>query len=249
MLPHIVNRPLSLVRCPDGQTGQCFFQKHAAAGTPATLGRVMITEKKGEGEYLYVRNIDGLVSLAQISALEIHLWGSLRDKVDRPDRVIFDLDPDPHVTWPRIVEAAIRIRDLLAARDLQSDEKNTRGKGLHVVVPVSPRRRDWDEVKTFSKQLSEELAALEPHAYTTNMSKAARKGKIFIDYLRNDAGSTAIAPYSTRAKPNATVAMPVEWKDLPSVRSDQFHVGNAVRHIEGRQRDPWQGMPEISQSF
>lgn len=249
MLPHIVNRPLSLVRCPDGQTGQCFFQKHAAAGTPASLGRIEIQEKKGPGEYLYVRNIDGLVALAQISALEIHLWGSLRDKVDRPDRMIFDLDPDPEVTWPRVVEAAIRIRDLLTARNLQSFVKTTGGKGLHVVVPLSPRRRDWDEVKAFSKQLAEDLAAQEPNAYTTNMSKAARKGKIFIDYLRNDAGATAIAPYSTRAKPNATVAMPVEWKELPSIRSDHFHVGNASQHIDSRKRDPWTEMPDLQQIF
>jgi bifunctional non-homologous end joining protein LigD len=248
MLPHVVNRPLSLVRCPDGQAGQCFFQKHAAVGTPAALGRIEIQEKKGPGECLYVRNINGLVALAQISALEIHLCGSLRDKVDRPDRMIFDLDPDPQVTWPRVVEAAIRVRDLLAGRNLQSFVKTTGGKGLHVVVPLSPRRRDWDEIKAFSKQIAEDLAAQEPNAYTTNMLKAARNGKIFIDYLRNDAGATAIAPYSTRSKPNATVAMPVEWKDLPAIRSDHFHVGNAVAHVESRKRDPWQEMPEIQQS-
>jgi bifunctional non-homologous end joining protein LigD len=249
MLPHIVDRPLSLVRCPDGQTGQCFFQKHAAAGTPKTLGRVMIAEKSGDGEYLYVRNIDGLVSLAQISALEIHIWGSLRDKVDRPDRLIFDLDPDPQVSWPRVVEAAIRIRDLLAGRDLQSFVKTTGGKGLHVVVPLSPRRKDWEEVKSYAKTLAEQLAAEEPNQYTSVMSKAARKGKIFVDYLRNDSGSTAIAPYSTRAKPNATIAMPVEWKELPSIRPDQFHVGNALRQIESRKRDPWQGISEIEQTL
>jgi bifunctional non-homologous end joining protein LigD len=249
MLPHIVNRPLSLVRCPDGQTGQCFFQKHAAAGTPKALGRVMIAEKSGDGEYLYVRDVDGLVSLAQISTLEIHLWGSLRDKVDRPDRVIFDLDPDPQVTWPRVVEAALRIRDLLAGRDLTSFVKTTGGKGLHVVVPLSPRRRDWDAIKAFAKRLADDLVAAEPNAYTANMSKAARKGKIFIDYLRNDSGSTAIAPYSTRSKPNATVAMPVEWKELPSIRSDQFHVGNAIQHIESRKRDPWTGMFDVQQTL
>jgi len=249
MLPHIADRPLSLVRCPDGQTGQCFFQKHAAAGTPKTLGRVMIAEKSGEGEYLYVRDVDGLVSLAQISALEIHLWGSLRDKVDRPDRLIFDLDPDSQVTWARVVEAATQIRDLLAGRDLQSFVKTTGGKGLHVIVPLSPRRRDWAYVKAYAKTLAEELTAQEPNHYTSNMSKAARKGKIFIDYLRNDSGSTAIAPYSTRAKPNATVAMPVEWKELPSIKPDRFHVGNAMQHIESRKRDPWQEMAEIEQTI
>lgn len=249
MLPHLVNRPLSLVRCPDGQPGQCFFQKHAAAGTPKALGRVEIQEKRGPGEYLFVRDIDGLVSLAQISALEIHIWGSLRDKVDRPDRMIFDLDPDPSVDWPRVVEAAERIRELLAERDLQSFVKTTGGKGLHVVVPLAPRRRDWDYVKAWSKTLAEELAEKEPDAYTTNMSKAVRKGKIFIDYLRNDAGSTAIAPYSTRAKPNATVAMPIQWKELSRFHSDHFHVGNAVQHLQSRKSDPWAQMADVEQAI
>jgi bifunctional non-homologous end joining protein LigD len=249
MLPHLVDRPLSLVRCPEGRPGDCFFQKHAAVSTPKELGRIEIQEKKGPGEYLYVRDVQGLVSLAQISALEIHIWGSLRDKVDRPDRMIFDLDPDPSVDWPRVVHAALHIRELLVARDLESFVKTTGSKGLHVVVPLSPRRRDWDYVKAYSKQLAEELASSEPNAYTTNMSKAVRKGKIFVDYLRNDAGATAIAPYSTRAKPNATVAMPVEWNELSKYHSDHFHVGNAVQHVQSRKRDPWAEMDEIEQAI
>lgn len=181
--------------------------------------------------------------------MEIHIWGSLRDKVDRPDRLIFDLDPDPEVSWPRVVEGAVRIRDILADRGLESFVKTTGGKGLHVVVPLSPRRHDWDKVKSYAKSLAEELASAEPNGYTSNMSKAARKGRIFIDYLRNDSGSTAIAPYSTRAKPGGTVAMPVEWKELSSIRSDQFNVNNALKKIESRKRDPWEDIFEIQQTL
>jgi bifunctional non-homologous end joining protein LigD len=249
MLPHVVDRPLSIVRCPDGQEGQCFFQKHAGAGTPAALGRVDIQEKSGVGEYLYVRNVDGLAALAQISALEIHVWGSLRDKVDRPDRLIFDLDPDEGLPWPRVIAGAVRIRDILIDRGLESFVKTTGGKGLHVVAPLSPRRYDWDRVKAFAKELADQLSASEPNAYTSNMSKAQRKGKIFVDYLRNDFGSTAIAPYSTRRKPNATVAMPVEWKELPNIRPDQFTVANALAHIQSRKRDPWAEMFDVQQTL
>jgi bifunctional non-homologous end joining protein LigD len=249
MLPHVAERPLSIVRCPEGEEGECFFQKHAGIGTPKELGRVKIQEKRGLGEYLYIRDLPGLVSMAQVSALEVHIWGSRCDRVEKPDRMIFDLDPDPTVPWSRVVAAAEKIRDVLAERDLVSFVKTTGGKGLHVVVPISPRRHDWAAVKGYSKQLAEQLAADDPAGFTTNMSKAARPNKIFVDYLRNDSGATAIAPYSTRARPSATVSMPVAWDELATIRSDTFTVFNALERLQSQKSDPWDGIAEVQQTL
>lgn len=249
MLPHVVDRPLSLVRCPSGQGRECFFQKHSAAGTPAELGRVKIQQKNEEAEYLYVRDVEGLAALAQISVLEVHVWGALRDKVDRPDRLIFDLDPDPDVPWQGVVAAALAIRELLDEQGLTSFVRTTGGKGLHVVAPLAPRRHDWAAAKAFARQVAEQLAAREPGQYTTNMSKAARRGKIFLDFLRNDAGSTAVASYSPRARPLAPVAMPIAWDDLPDITPGQFTLLTALSHLQSRPGDPWAEMASLTQNF
>lgn len=249
MLPHVVNRPLSLVRCPDGASGKCFFQKHGAAGTPKELGRVEIAEKDGKDEYLFIRDVEGLVSIAQISALEVHIWGSRCDRVDSPDRITFDLDPHEDVSWAQIAKAAEQIRELLKKKKLRSFVKTTGGKGLHIVVPINPRRKDWKQAKAFSKELADSLAKGEPQSFTTNMAKAARTRKIFIDYLRNDHGSTAIAPFSTRSKPTATVSVPVEWDELDAIKSDHFTVANVMGRLKSQRQDPWEGIDELKQSF
>jgi bifunctional non-homologous end joining protein LigD len=250
ILPHAVDRPLSVVRCPDGQAGQCFYQKHAGAGTPQSLGRVSIEEKDGPEEYVFVRDLEGLLSLVQMSVLEIHPWGALRDNVDRPDRLTFDLDPGPDVPWPRVVEAAFVTRDLLADHGLESFLKTTGGKGLHVVVPLSPRRADWNEAKRVCKYLAGLLADQEPKLYTINMAKAARKGRIFVDYLRNDRGATAVAAYSTRARPGAPVSTPLAWDELTAaIHSDHFNVANLPTRLKSLKRDPWAKIDSVNQSL
>ncbi|MBC7855816.1 MAG: DNA ligase D [Pirellulaceae bacterium] len=250
MLPHIVDRPLSLVRCPGGQGKSCFFQKHPGAETPPSLLRVPVEEKDGVEDYVAVQDLEGLLSLVQISALEIHLWGSRHDRLEQPDRIIFDLDPDANLPWPRVIEAAFEVREALAELDLESFVKTTGGKGLHVVVPINPRRERWDTVKAFTHRFAKALVEQKPNLYVANMSKAARKGKIFIDYLRNDRGSTSIAPYSTRAKPGAPVSIPLAWDELtPKLASDHFHVGNVAERLESLTRDPWRDLATIKQAI
>jgi bifunctional non-homologous end joining protein LigD len=251
MLPQLVDRPLSLVRCPDGQSARkCFFQKHTSVGTPKSLGRVMIEESKGSGEYVSVEDLAGLLALVQMSVLEIHPWGAKRDNVERPDRLTIDFDPGPDVPWSRVVAAALAMRDLLGEYDLESFLKTTGGKGLHVVVPISPRRYTWDDAKRFCKHVAGQLVDQSPKLYTINMAKAARHGKIFVDYLRNDRGATAVAAYSTRARPGATVSTPLAWDELSAaIRSDHFNVNNLPARLKSLKRDPWANIDDIKQGI
>ena len=250
MLLHVIDRPLSLFRCPSGQGGMCFFQKHPAAQVHASLIRVPVEEKDGVEDYVAIADVEGLLSLVQVSVLEIHLWGSRRDRLEQPDRMIFDLDPHESVPWPRVIEAALDVRETLHKLGLESFVKTTGGKGLHVVVPLAPRRDEWPRVKEFSRRIADELVERSPSLYTANMAKAARKGKIFIDYLRNDRGATSIAPYSTRAKPGAPVSTPLSWDELsPGIQSDHFHVGNIAARLESMRRDPWAGISEVKQTL
>ncbi len=197
ILPHISDRPLVLVRCPEGQQKECFYQKHPGAGTPATLRQISIQENSKTEPYVVVDDESGLISLAQVGALEIHAWGARADKLELPDRLIFDLDPDTRVPWKQVVESARQVRQFLQDLGLVSFVKTTGGKGLHLIVPID-RRHDWDEAKAFCKDVADLIVAADPGHYTANMAKAARPGKIYIDYLRNGRGATAIAPYSTR---------------------------------------------------
>jgi bifunctional non-homologous end joining protein LigD len=250
MLPYVLDRPLSLVRCPDGMASKCFYQKHAGVGTPEPLGRVKIKEKDKSEEYVYIKDLEGLVSLAQMSILEIHPWGSRRDELEKPDYLIFDLDPDPSVSWQRVIEGARAVRKLLEGMDITSFVKTTGGKGLHVVMPLSPRRYEWDRCKAFAREVAEKLVSDSPALYTANMSKAARKGKIFVDYLRNDRGATAVAPFSTRAKPGATVSVPIAWNELDSsLSSDHFNTSNVVRRLQSLKKDPWKGFFDVKQGL
>lgn len=248
-LPHLAGRPLSLVRCPEGQSKPCFYQKHAAAGTPDALRRIPIQEKAKEELYLAIDDLAGLISVVQMGVLEIHPWGSRTDDIDRPDRLIFDLDPDPSVDWPVTIRAARELRERLDDLGLTSFVKTTGGKGLHVVVPVQ-RRHGWDEAKAFTKAVVEAMAAETPEQYLTKMSKAARRGKIFLDYLRNDRGATAVGAYSTRAREGAPVSVPLEWSELsPAIRSDHFNVQNLPGRLAALKDDPWQDIAKVRQSI
>lgn len=250
ILPYLSDRPLSLLRCPEGQAKTCFFQKHAAAGTPDVLRRIGIKEKNGNEIYLIADDLPGLLSLAQMGVLEIHLWGSRGDRIEQPDWLVFDLDPAPDVAWKEVVTAAHLLRELLGNLKLETFVKVTGGKGVHIVAPLSPRRADWDAVKLFTQQIAQGLAEQYSDRFVAKMSKAARRGKIFIDYLRNDRGSTAIAPYSTRAKGNATVSVPLRWEELtPKMRPDQWTVENVPKRLASLKRDPWEGFFDVKQSL
>jgi bifunctional non-homologous end joining protein LigD len=249
MLPHIENRPLSFVRCPEGADAQCFFQKHTAKGMPAALKSVSLKESDGKpAEYLMIDTRAGLAAAAQIGALEIHVWGSRASKLEKPDRLVFDLDPDVGVDFAGVRDAARDVRDLLQAANLKSFAMVTGGKGIHVVVPLDASQ-DWDEIKGFAKGVATRLAETEPKRFTATMSKAKRKGRIFIDWLRNERGSTAIAPYSTRAKPDASVATPVTWAELGRIsHANSFTVPDVVRRLTDKS-DPWDGYFAVRQKI
>jgi bifunctional non-homologous end joining protein LigD len=249
MLPHVAGRPLVLVRCPEGRKQACFYQKHPAAGTPKNLRQVPVREKTKTEKYVVVDDVGGLISLAQIGALEIHAWGSRTDDIERPDRLVFDLDPDPTVEWASVVQSANELREFLLDLGLESFVKTTGGKGLHLVVPIQ-RRHAWDEAKQFCRAVAEAVVSSAPARYTSNMSKAARTGKIFIDYLRNGRGATSVAPFSTRARDGAPVSTPLSWRELkPAIRSEQFNVSNLPRRLAGLKQDPWAGIEAVRQSL
>jgi bifunctional non-homologous end joining protein LigD len=247
MLPHVGNRLLSLVRCPAGSGPACFFQKHPGA---SHLEHLRYVDVEGETEeYLALDDLGGLVSLVQLGVLEIHIWGSLADRYEKPDRLIFDLDPDPAVQWSEVVTAARQVRSLLEELGLESFVKTTGGKGLHVVIPIQ-RRTNWDDAKAFCRGVADFMVAAAPKQYIAKMSKAARKGKIFIDYLRNDQGATAVAPYSTRNRPGAPVSVPITWDELsPRLKSDQFNVHNLADRLAKLKRDPWAEIKTTKQSI
>ncbi|MBW3534657.1 MAG: DNA ligase D [Gemmatimonadetes bacterium] len=248
MLPYVEGRPLSLVRCPKGTEEPCFFQKHPGDAVPDVVSRIDIEEKSGTGEYVYVTSAEGLVALVQIGTLEIHGWGSRVDRVERPDHVVFDLDPDEDLPWKEIVRAARETRELLSDAGLESWVRTTGGKGLHVVAPLT-RRSDFDEVKAFARAVADAMVERDPERYTANMSKAKRKGRIFVDYLRNGRGATAIVPFSTRARPGAPVSVPVTWDEVARTRSDQFGVETLPRRLERLEADPWEGFFDARQSI
>src|SRR4030095_557309 len=201
LMPYIQDRPVSIYRCPDGRHRFCFCEKHLDAELPEGLGAISLDDpetEKERGAYFYIESLEGVLALVQLGALELHVWGSRAAKVEFPDLMTFDVDPDVGLAWRRVVEGCLTLRARLDEIGLKSWIKTTGGKGVHVCVPLS-RRQDWDEVKAFSKALAESLAAREPDKYTTNPLKVRRKGRIFVDYLRNGRGATAVSAYSTRA--------------------------------------------------
>lgn len=191
----------------------------------------------------------GLLSLVQMGVLEIHVWGATKNRLEQPDRLVFDLDPDDGLPWRRVIEAAVTVRDLLAEIGLRSFAKATGGKGLHVVVPMAPRYR-WDEIKAFAKAMAEEMMRREPAGYTASLAKKARRGRIFIDYLRNQRGATAIAAYSVRARPGAPVAAPLSWKEVEhGIRSDAFTLATLPSRLAKRRADPWRDLARTRQTL
>jgi bifunctional non-homologous end joining protein LigD len=235
-LPYFRHRPLSLVRCPQGRQKKCFFQKHFTDAPPPHTHTVEVPEKSGTGRYSHVTTAAGLVALAQYGTIEFHGWGSLADRPEVPDQLVFDLDPDESVRWEAILGAAFLLRDLLGELGLKSFPKATGGNGLHVCVPLL-RRASWEEAKPFARAVAEALVRRNPKALLAKASKAARKGRIFVDYLRNGRGATAVMPYSARARPGLTVALPLSWDDLPEQRPS-WTIAEVPDLLAARE-DPW----------
>jgi len=251
MLPHVANRPLTLVRCPQGRAQKCFFQKHANRGVPGLVRRVPIEEDAATELYMTVHDMPGLLALAQLGALELHTWLSHADALERPDQLVFDLDPDEGLAWPLVVEAAQAMRERLRGLGLESFVKTTGGKGLHVVAPVT-RKLDWDSHKAFAHAVATSLASERPERFLTNMRKDLRKGRIYLDYLRNARGATAIAPYSTRARPGAPVALPVRWEELAQLQPADFTLYRVLQRVQSQPRpeaDAWQDYFSLKQSI
>ena len=249
ILPHLANRPLVLVRCPEGQGGECFYQKHLTDQFPAAVLRVTIEEGGKKVLYGAIDSLPGLISLVQMGALELHIWGAHRDRVELPDYAVFDLDPDVGLPWERVVEAALGLRDLLAETGLRTFLKTTGGKGLHVVLPLA-RRHGWDELKAFTRNVVDAMVASQPDRYTSNPLKARRQGRIFVDYLRNGRGATSIAAYSSRSRPGAPVSTPLAWEELAGdVRGDTYTIENLPERLQSLAADPWREMISVKQSI
>ncbi|HEX8526066.1 non-homologous end-joining DNA ligase [Allosphingosinicella sp.] len=237
MLPHVANRPVTMVRCPTGQEKKCFYQRHAGSGVPEQLHPVLVPGF--DDPYLYIKDVGGLLAMVQMGVLEIHPWGVTVERPDRPDRIVFDLDPDEELGFIDVVRAAIEVRQRLGALGLASFVRSTGGKGLHVVLPIEPVG-EWRSAKAFAKAFSEAMAADSPDRYLTKISKAERTGRIFIDYLRNDPTSTAVGPYSTRSRPGAPVATPLAWEEVAEgLDPGAFNLRTVPERLARLSSDPW----------
>ena len=240
LLPHLQQRPLSLLRCPAGSTGECFFQRHLDGERPAGVDSFAWTGSSAESrEYVYVNSLAGLIGLVQRGVVEFHTWGATLPRAERPDRLTIDLDPAPELPWAQVVEGALLARTLLDELGLASFVKTTGGKGLHLVVPLQ-RRHDWPAVKKFAAALASHLARVVPQRFTASAAKNRRSGRIYVDYLRNDPGATAVAAYSCRARPGAPVSTPLTWEELtPTLRAADFNLNSIPERLAKLRDDPW----------
>jgi bifunctional non-homologous end joining protein LigD len=246
IVPHVADRPLTLVRCPNGVPAQgrsrdagCFFMKHSKLWTWPAIRRVRIREKTKVGEYLVADSLPAVIGLVQMGVVEIHTWNSRVADLERPDRLVIDLDPGANVTWAAIVRAARLVRRVLKVLDLESFVKTTGGRGLHVVVPLTPQA-DWAACLEFARALAQMLVRRQPADFTERFAKAGRDDKILVDYLRNNRTNTSVAAYSTRAKPGATVSVPLTWQELSPARTpDRFTIRTVPSRLVRRRTDPW----------
>ena len=239
IVPHLQGRPLTLVRCPQGLSSDCFFMKHSKVWAPPALKRASIQEKTKVGDYLIADTPAAVVSLVQMDVLEIHTWNTRIDNVEQPDRIVFDIDSGRQVPWKQVVETARLVRRMLDIVGLASFPKTTGGAGLHVVAPITPRA-DWSECLEFSRALAEAIERHAPDLYTTAFAKAGRERKILIDYLRNNRTNTSIAAFSTRAREGAPVSMPLKWEEVTiSLNPVAWTVTTVERRLKSLRRDPW----------
>jgi bifunctional non-homologous end joining protein LigD len=250
MLPELRGRPLSVVRCPQGTKGACFFQKHHADTLGKHVKAVTLKEKDGgKAEYLYVDDAKGILELVQMNTLEFHPWGARVDNPDQPDRLIFDIDPSQGVDWKTVVACARAIRERLQGEGLESFVRTSGGKGLHVVAPFR-RGPSWDVVKAFCKGIADAMVADAPKRYIAEASKAKREGLIFIDWLRNTRGATSVTGWSLRARAGAPVAMPLGWEEIARLKSGgAFDLAKALKRARSLKADPWGGIASLKQSL
>jgi bifunctional non-homologous end joining protein LigD len=241
MLPHVQGRPLTLVRCPDGVGSECFFMKHSKVWAPAALRRVKIQEKTKVGDYLVADTQAAIIGLVQMGVVEIHTWNTRIERVEQPDRVVFDVDPGARVPWSDVIASARLIRRLLDNAGLESFPKTTGGSGLHVVVPLTPAA-DWGTCLDFARTVAVALERRNPDKYTTAFAKAGRERKILIDYLRNNRTNTSVAAFSTRARAGGPVSVPLRWSELgPDLDPATFTVRTVERRLARLRDDPWAG--------
>jgi len=239
MLPYIVNRPISMLRCPEGLSDTCFFQRHIGHGGMKHVYDTGVKVKDRDEDYIMIRDREGLITLIQWGVIEIHPWGAMAGAPDKPDRIIFDLDPDPETPWENVIEGVREVKMRLDEFGLKSFLKTTGGKGLHVVVPLTPKLK-WATVKPFTRAIAQSMAHDHPDRYIAVASKAARKGKIFVDYLRNDLTATAVAPYAVRAREGAGVATPLFWDELSvKLKPSDYNVGTIAERLAHLKSDPW----------
>jgi bifunctional non-homologous end joining protein LigD len=248
MLPHVKLRPISAVRCPDGASGQCFFQKHWPPKGGAKINTKPVAEGSGDPEpYAFVTSARDLVALVQHGTIETHIWGSKFGSLDKPDRLVLDLDPGPGVTWRVIKTAAHEVRELFTSLGLESWVKLTGGKGIHIVVPIE-RRAEWDIVNGFAKAAAQRLMRDNPKLYVAKASKAVRDKRIFVDWMRNSRGATYAAPWCARARAGAPVSIPLHWDELSAVtKPDQFTIPKVMKMIAKGIDDPWEDMLSFKQ--
>ncbi len=249
ILPYVARRPISLVRCPDGIDGQRFFQRHAMKGMSDAIKQIPIAGGETDKPYLYIDDEEGLFGLVQIGTLEIHDWGVSLDRISKPDRLVFDLDPDEGLDLATLKAATVEVRDFLADLGLKSFLKSTGGKGFHLVAPLAPKL-GWPEVKAFAKAVADALVEARPDRYTANPLKKTREDKIFVDYLRNQRGGSAIVNYSTRAKEGAPVACPLRWDELKGLKAAApYSVATLPARLKRLRGDPWKGFFSTRQSI
>jgi bifunctional non-homologous end joining protein LigD len=248
-LPNIVNRPLSVVRCPEGVEKTCFFQKHPINGLHH-VGTIELKEEKGSlATYMYAKNADSVLELVQFGAIEFHVWGTTIDSLETTDCVVLDLDPSPHISWQRIVKAARRLKNQLEMLGLTSFVRTSGGNGLHVVLPVNPSC-SWELAKYFSHAIATHMTAKQPKEFVDTANKAKRIDKIYVDYLRNARGATSIANYSLRARAIAPVATPLRWEELSKIEgSGVFTIHTLSKRLSRLRKDPWENIGSVKQSL
>ncbi|HZP13761.1 MAG TPA: non-homologous end-joining DNA ligase [Nevskiaceae bacterium] len=245
MLPALAGRPISLVRCPGGLRGPCFFQRNPSPG----FGDAVKSAKVGKNTVVYIEDLRGLAALVQMNVIEIHAWGAKLDDIERPDQIVLDLDPGEGVAFKRIAAAARLLRERLRKQKLESFVRTSGGKGLHVVIPLEPKA-DWDTVKAFAHGVATSAAKEHPGEFVAIAGAGNRKDRIFIDYLRNGLAASSVASYSVRARDGAGVATPLAWEELPRIKSaSQFNVRNFGARLRKHKRDPWAGFSKLRQKI
>jgi bifunctional non-homologous end joining protein LigD len=247
MLPYIKNRPLNILRCPNGIQQQCFLQRHLSEKSPPALKKIKMRINQENFIGFTVENQAGLISLVQLGSVEIHCWGETYPRIGFPDQIVFDLDPPEKINWTALVNTAKLLRKVLADFKLKSFVKTTGGKGLHVVVPIKPIY-SWEQIHAFSKALAETLVKMQPDKLIATATKSKRQNKIFIDYLRNSQVASAVAPYAVRARKGAPVAMPLAWAELSKISAaNHFTVKNCAKQLA--KKDPWQDFFKLEQTL